>query len=488
MENKNTTTMVTDINEIKNIVDQCIPLANKIFHARVLTENDDLENESKEFREANKMRDNFIKAMDNNPESLDFTLAFRHILYKLLIKNKVNPFSFINIKFKDNGEDSFYIAVVNDLREYIQFSLSHAKELAKLDEHEQFAKEIEKSSNTNKPEMTAESFIDNLLTIINKFTDCCGSDATEIANNTGIDVRVLIPALENILKLSSEKKISDAKKAVRSLFNDLKISLNDLMDAVSKELIDTIDEPRKKKSLSMDDMKSQVEDIMISAGCTDIQFSPAYLKEEDGPDKDKLTRVTAKIDNTELVFWLDVGAYCNPIPKVFIFDIGTDENGNRKESIAFAVTLNELEKLINKLKNSSISDLITDKDIHKVVTQDYLMLSHYGLDLSDKIVINNYKKFYMLAKSTEWYVFACTYTDHDISAEMYTNGVLIIKNSKMPLFSITNDKGEKITVRFLPKSKAQNSITTTNSSNNIPPVLDNDNNSYIDVLEGAIYK
>lgn len=303
-------------------------------------------------------------------------------------------------------------------------------------------------------DLAAET-IDELLLPLQEMT----KDMKEtIKNEMGVDISCIMDSLEKVQASIKNNNVKSAKKLIDTLAGDIKMSINDFVDAVKGRINDCLDgrdpisRDKKDKELSI---KEQVENIFASKG-----FKVRY--DTDGEsNKAGLQRMGAirESDNKEWDFILDdQGNFCNVIPKLFVID---------NKQIMFAIRINVLEKYLDELnKGTDVKVIMGDKQIPKTVTQRYLNLyTRYKINLFDKAIIKEHQKLYALAKSQEWSSYLMTTNDkpddspeRNLTAVIDNGGKVNISTSDNRLLFTIETINNKDVIKVAPSMGTPNPI------------------------------
>lgn len=353
-------------------------------------------------------------------------VLFGHIFYDELCSLLHNPWTLVSSK--ELGENTN----IKRLAKYLVISKCNPDIFSNIDAHSIYKNDIGKITQEDADKYmkyTLDPLID-LLDIIDNTISSVKDDEeakTEIRNTFGISIDDISSNISEIYELIEDKDFNKAKEKIIFFVNYFKQACDEWIDSAIKLSKDTLDEAaaehhnmnrsnNKKASATEEEKKKPstenkaevksnmkidsveaVKAVLINHGYTSVEETP-------GGYKDTMYLICTNSKGVARYFLVDLtGVYCNKLPKVFI----TTANANP----LFAVHIKDFSKWLDEIDKG-----VEKTSINYVVSDKYLELATYGINLSSEIVLANSKKLYSLVKSPEWKTFTAVY--HPASIEL----------------------------------------------------------------------
>ncbi len=397
-----------------------IDLSNKIMNY-VNSDQEAKKNYPKEFSDIETSFINEVTHLDNK-FIITKDILFGHIFYDELCSLLHNPWAVIRTKefAKQNN--------IKKLATYLAISKSNPDLFSFLDAHAIYAKDIEKVTSEEVDKYMGYaiepliSVLEEIQNIINPVKDDKDTK-TEIRNYFGISIDDISDKISGIFKLIDDKKFTEAKGEIMSFINSFKETCDDWIDSIKQLSEDAVSEaiasdyamnrnaekkafPEKEKnsseaesskkapnkpnnSIKIDSIEA-VKTVLRNHGYTSIEETP-------GSYKDTMYLICTNAKNIARYFLVDLnGVYCNTIPKIFI--------ATPAATLQYAVHVKDFSKWLEEADGN-----VEKTSVNYVVSDKYLELSSYGIDLCSDIVLANSKKLYSLIRSNEWKTFTAVY-------------------------------------------------------------------------------
>lgn len=399
-----------------------------------------------------------VKAVDSDfPITKD--ILFGQLLYTELCGLLYNPWELI--KLPELMEDKIF----QKLAKFLIVSKCNEDIFGELNSHIVYAKDIGEF-NQDDANKYAQYNVSPLFDMIGSIKDIIEpvvddkEAKTEIWRLFGISIDQVSTDTDEILKLLDEKDFVKSKEKTEAFINGFKESCAAWLDAVQKNAADILDEAdaekyavsrkakssdtatqqkitKQKGSEQKDTSKPNGTKIDTLGSVKEILAVHNYTAIGENPGPHGMTYIIGT--NTAGVgryFLPDLtGIYCNKIPKIFI----TTNNG----APLFAVHVKDFQKWLEEVDNG-----VAKTTVNYVVSEKYLGLLGYGIDLASEVVLQNSKKLYSLIKSDNWNQFAAVYPPATIKLVIdQVDDILVIRTEAgEALFNIQEDKEGKCAV------------------------------------------